>query len=301
MQEATKAKILTTLLKPVTQLPVHTDLPRLVHVLTISKNQKLLFTAQLGVPALSNLENTLIVLTQELLGQEQKKIVSLITSLAEKHFLIGKDQPDKVINSILTEAFGIPGTPIDSNPVVKILKAMNQSVMAPALIELKMTLGIQNMTKDVAGSWKINVDFQEGANKEKTIVVTSLKREQHISNMFQYQWCLSFVFQATSPNSSDVQCKDVSVKVTDLVFSEDVCKKPGLKEEVKETLKKYITDQNILILAESKPWTQQAAPPPTPPKIITVRMPKISPVRDRSASQSGPTSPNVIAEKTPTT
>ena len=248
MQEATKTKILATLLKPFTQLPLHTDLPRLAHIITISKSQKTLFKAQLGVPAVNNLENILIVLTQELLSPDEKRTISSITSSVEKHFLIGKDQPDKIINFLLNESFSYTGS-LDANPVIRILKSMNQSVMAPALIELKLALGLNNMTKDVAGSWEISIDFED----EKTIIVKILKREQHIINMFQYQWSLTFVYQ--KQNELDVQCKDIYVRVTDLIFNnEEILKKPALKDEVKQVLKKYVADPNILLLCDTKQW-----------------------------------------------
>jgi len=111
-------------------------------------------------------------------------------------------------------------------------------VIAPVIIELKMSLGLQYMTKDVNDSWKIEILITDGgrekqeppsspfdkkkdkAKKKKkggsgvevnrhssssssssespsgmrTVMVKNKKREQHIKNMFQYEWELTLLF-----------------------------------------------------------------------------------------------------------
>jgi hypothetical protein len=41
----------------------------------------------------------------------------------------------------------------DTSRVIRLLKCCNQSAIAPSIIELKMTLGAANTTKDVPNTW----------------------------------------------------------------------------------------------------------------------------------------------------
>jgi hypothetical protein len=70
-------------------------------------------------------------------------------------------------------------------------------VISPALIELKMNMGVTNMTKDVANSWFINIIIE----KNKELFVRTRKKEQHINNLFQFEWSLILHYD------QNVRCK----------------------------------------------------------------------------------------------
>ena len=120
--------------------------------------------------------------------------------------------------------------------VIGAIKACNQAVVSPAIIELKMAVGIQNMTKDVKDSWTFDIQVLSPTS----VIVSTRKQEQHIQNMFRYSWKLaihiSFVPQSSSKSSNDpskekeggtpspdalpIKVDKVELEVTDMMFHE---------------------------------------------------------------------------------
>ena len=135
----------------------------------------------------------------------------------------------------------------DESPLVMVLKAVNQVAISPAVIELKMVLGMGNMTKDVRNSWIYTIHVNED-----TVIVTSRKREQCIKNLFQIEWVLQFTFDRTSM----YKCTQVKLTIEDLLFHADLHLKPekfDKKEEIKRLLRPYTTDE-VLKASETKTW-----------------------------------------------
>eukprot|EP01087_Luapelamoeba_hula_P017045 TRINITY_DN5332_c0_g1_i3.p1 TRINITY_DN5332_c0_g1~~TRINITY_DN5332_c0_g1_i3.p1 ORF type:complete len:747 (-),score=122.63 TRINITY_DN5332_c0_g1_i3:151-2391(-) len=113
----------------------------------------------------------------------------------------------------------------DSSRVVYVLKAFNQAVISPAITMLKLAIGVQYMTKDVKDSWFIKVrlpyhKIPESPTAPVVVRVSTEKREQHIHNMFQYQWRLDIDLEFGAVGEMSVQ--DVRLSITDLMFHEYV-------------------------------------------------------------------------------
>jgi ribosomal protein L7Ae-like RNA K-turn-binding protein len=83
------------------------------------------------------------------------------------------------------------------------LKSNNKAAIAPAVIELKFSLGIENTTKDVANSWKIMVIIAE----DKSVKVINLKKEVCVTNKFLLEWELSVIIPPSMGELEDIQLK----------------------------------------------------------------------------------------------
>lgn len=148
----------------------------------------------------------------------------------------------------------------EESRVVRLLQACNQSVPSPAIIELQKALitksGQAGMTKDVKDSWIFHIHLPpphapEAADSPKGrpgAVVRVEKREQHIMNMFQYQWQLLIHFDEAVQT-----VRSISLRVIDLMYHQNLHAALPLKLGLVAILSPYLAP-NVAQLAETREW-----------------------------------------------
>lgn len=235
MLKANQEKVLNILKKPITELPVSTDLPRLSNVWIFDKDGKV-YKSNKCETIKEKLDYIVTILICILEGEEKSKE-------AHQHYLNTISKEQLLTKSLMNEYLNLLGG--DSSPSLRLLKCINQSAISAGTIELKMKLGLENMTKDVKDSWYFNIDLRD----DKVIQVKSFKRDQCIKNLFQYQWVMTFFF-----NREDVICNDVYIEITDIMFSKEVHEQfPEKRREIEELIRDYTTEE-ILKAADTRYW-----------------------------------------------
>ncbi len=257
MNSENKNRILTLLNKDFKELKVAGDLPRFVSCLFIDKQQKpseedgedeegeeeeckqgrKCVRLYDGRTEGGNVCKVLTLLAQELDPQVNR------TAFETKFYGLfpsGKIELAHQFEQLLSQEF--QGG--NNNKVIKLLKTFTQALVSPVIIELKTLLGQQNFTKDVKESWMTTVTLEQSQ-----INVGILKREQHLQNLFQYQWRLTLTFDR------DISCKQVDVVIQDLLFHESLNAPQGVerKEEIKQKLARYCSE-GVLKASDCKPW-----------------------------------------------
>jgi len=192
MQIANKNKILNILQRPFATLPVAIDLPRLSSLMCVERKTQTGEVEVVYSPADTSVTTNLRLLLAALSINLEPEIDRNVDKAFENYFSKGNVEIARVLVKFLQQEFGG-----DESKVVRVVKSCNQAVISPALIELKMSMGVTNMTKDVAHSWFITITIEH--NKE--IFVRTRKREQHINNLFQFQWQLVLHYD------ENVRCK----------------------------------------------------------------------------------------------
>eukprot|EP00013_Stygamoeba_regulata_P018326 CAMPEP_0177679270 /NCGR_PEP_ID=MMETSP0447-20121125/29505_1 /TAXON_ID=0 /ORGANISM="Stygamoeba regulata, Strain BSH-02190019" /LENGTH=1069 /DNA_ID=CAMNT_0019188433 /DNA_START=92 /DNA_END=3301 /DNA_ORIENTATION=- len=223
MDDATKQKTRLVLSKPFANLPVTKDLPRLAKYITICDGEGRILRSTKDLfddsSSYDHVRDVLVTLSRIFDGDERAQQVhdSFSTVMTPMNYTL-----PEVLRSYVDKHLGG-----DSSQVVKVLKAVNQAAISSAVIELKMRLGADNTTKDVAQSWKIIILVRDDC-----ILVRQRKRERDIQEQFEFQWELTVKLERKM-----AFCQDVSLQITDLMFSDKI--KGQRMNEVLRLLKKY--------------------------------------------------------------
>lgn len=121
--------------------------------------------------------------------------------------------------------------------LVRVLKACNQSIIAPTIIELKLVVCPTLPFKD-AGGWKINIqifsDKLTVSHKKRQTQLNSKPEEQ-----FEFEWETTMIF------SKDMQTlEDITFHIIDLKFGNETTKEK--QEELTELFKNYMHKSIII-------------------------------------------------------
>jgi len=118
---------------------------------------------------------------------------------------------------------------VNSKPI-RVLKAFNQSIVAPAIYRLKLTVGKKLPYKDVRGGWKVYIEINDDE-----IIVANQKWEQGSDvDSFQFSWKLDIVL-----DKELTTVKDVRLKVVDIVFGLKY-KEPAQQQLLKEVFAQWL-------------------------------------------------------------
>jgi len=196
--------------RPATSLPVQIDLPRLIYKFEI--------TDKLGQSLLpSNIKDMqrgeLLKLLFDTLNRlfamsttEQTEFNRVFDELVEPT----KDGDISIRLSYFLEHIG------DNIPAMGVLKACNQSFLAPAVIMLKSRLGGQLRYKDLRDGWYINIQITDSE-----IILKHRKTEQSFESnpdsQFQFDWELTLTF-----NRAVTELKTVNLHVVDIRYSSEI-------------------------------------------------------------------------------
>lgn len=115
--------------------------------------------------------------------------------------------------------------------VSRLLKACTQSLIAPAVLKLKFSIGSQFSFKDVRGSWNIRIEFYD-ASEDNVIKVVHTKKEtsydESPEGSFNFQWSLAISFAQDLSALLDSQLTIESIWVSHHMPSDKVSALSGL-------------------------------------------------------------------------
>ncbi|KAL0490307.1 methyltransferase-like protein [Acrasis kona] len=154
----------------------------------------------------------------------------------------------KSIQNFLTRNFGNNGR------VVKVLKACNQSIIAPPVTQLKKLLLDKIDYKDVKGEWTINIHISpvttghgEDRREDVSVIVAHRKKEQVLVKrkityelVYQFEWEFTIRF---TRNVEDIE--SISLRLGDILFNGERDFKDEEKQDIKNMLKDIIVDQTV--------------------------------------------------------
>jgi putative sterol carrier protein len=207
------------------------------------------------------------------------------TTLAAKQ-AVGVSDMDGVLNNTLKMylAQGLG----DQNKMLKVAKSINSATPSPPMIELKMALGAKYMTKDVPGSWRVDLVFHQPGDdvpapkkpERRVLYVVTRKSEQDLKSLFSYTWDVVLRYEYTpGDDNDDIEVTDVSVHVSALKFNEvaSSAEDQARKDEIRHILSVYKrparahaflteVDDDAMTAEKSAPAASKAATPASPEK-----------------------------------
>eukprot|EP01119_Soliformovum_irregulare_P022194 TRINITY_DN7543_c0_g1_i4.p1 TRINITY_DN7543_c0_g1~~TRINITY_DN7543_c0_g1_i4.p1 ORF type:complete len:155 (-),score=21.16 TRINITY_DN7543_c0_g1_i4:43-507(-) len=124
----------------------------------------------------------------------------------------------------------------EESPVVQVLKACNQSIIAPFVMELRL-----NLCKDVpfkdGGGWRISVQILEDQ-----VCILHNKRQKQLRTdgqpeVFEFEWELKMTFPLNMREMTNI-----SFKVTSIDYTVDA--EQEVKDKLNQTLEPYFQHVN---------------------------------------------------------
>lgn len=124
----------------------------------------------------------------------------------------------------------------ENSKVAQVLKTINQGVIAPAVISLKLALPSLPF-KDFRNSWRIEVII--GID---TVTVVHIRREQSFNTppekTFEFVWECRIVF-----NKDVTSINEVKIRIIELAFNEKVT--PDTNLYIRNEMKRFIDDECV--------------------------------------------------------
>lgn len=178
------AKIMNIVQRPFKSLPLAIDAPRLAANFDVRRGAEAVWAATPGTPVHETLRSLLLTLIRALDGAA---LAARFEADYGRYMQVLQDLP-KSLERFMEEVLGG-----DACRTVQLLKAANQAIIGPAVVELKLTLGPAYMTKDVRGWWRVEVQLE--AASERVEIVTR-KRDVCVRGSFLLEWTLAVAFAA---------------------------------------------------------------------------------------------------------
>lgn len=151
-------------------------------------------------------------------------------------FVTGKDNEtgsfSRQLAKLTNDVFAQGSNGCEDHPVMKTLKAVNQSIIAPAVIELRLSICPSLPFKDTSG-WQVHIIVND-----ETVIVQHSKRQNHrdarkVEEAFEFEWTLTMTF------SRDLtKCTDMALSITELSFGPNTV--IAKKEEYQRLFKDYL-------------------------------------------------------------
>jgi len=224
--------------KPYHTLPVHVDIPRLGKKISIYVNNTVVHQAD--TDDLAALRAGAMMDTPR--GSQDHTVIRDIVVSLSKHLGEAQSQQD-ALRARFSEFFHPAGDPslalseyleqvvgVDSK-VLGVLKACNQSILAPGVLKLKCTVGNQFAFKDMRGSWRINIYITPDK-----VCVTHLKRERSFeddpADYFEFEWSLVLVF-----DGNVTKMQEVHLHIDELLFGTSM--NPSKKKKIREAMSDF--------------------------------------------------------------
>jgi hypothetical protein len=154
----------------------------------------------------------------------------------------------KSINNFILRYFGSQGR------VTRVLKACNQSIIAPPVTQLKKLLLDKIDYKDVRGEWTIHVHIEtkirgQGEDEEEDVyvVIVHRKKEQVLVKkkisyelVYQFEWEFTIRFRS---NMTDIE--SISLCFKDILFNGERIFDDEEKKKIESMLRSVIVDLEI--------------------------------------------------------
>jgi len=241
--------------RPLPSLPVHVDIPRLARKITVYSST--------SSSRSTNTSNKHPVLVRQPTDQQLLQSPSSSTSTESDSMVIKElirtlsrqlgepTSQQENIDSHFMDYFSKTADPSQAlaefleaivghdSHTARVLKACNQSVLAPGVLKLKFAIGNYFPYKDARGSWRIEIVV--GPN---WVTVEHLKKEKSFDespqNYFEFTWSLKLIFD------TDVQVlRDIELFVDDATLSDEM--NPQTKKKVYSVLKPYFRTNDLIL------------------------------------------------------
>lgn len=221
--------------KPFQSLPVNVDIPRLVRKISVLSNGNRVFSVN---------EDTIPDPTLSPGNPRQETVIIRDFLLTLSSALGDSIERRETMNYRFVEFFGRSGDAsvflldfLDKvvggeSSVVKVLKACNQSILAPGILKLKFGVGNHYPFKDVRGSWHIVVDVFPDS-----VCVTHTKYEKSMDDLpnmyFEFNWSMKIAFDRDLTHVTGS-----SLFIDGVQFGDGV--PPKTREKIQHVMKKFI-------------------------------------------------------------
>jgi len=231
--------------KPFEQLPIGIDLPRLATSICVGSCPDPAFR-HYTIPALetrSSLSTSVASQVDEV-DTHAREIMDMLVELAKlvdsddyaniiqqnfKNYIVLEGVKDRDMSREIASLFEYLGKDCK---IAKVLKAINQAIIAPPIIELTLNVCAKLPFRD-AGGWRIYVH-----RHENQLTVTHAKKQKARSyakeDEFEFEWRLEIVF-GEDPNLDTLS--HINLKVTDIGYGEMLSQTK--KSEVENMLSSY--------------------------------------------------------------
>ena len=193
-----RSKVINIVQRPFKSLPLAIDIPRLASNFEVRRGAKALWVPP-SAPVHETLRSLLLALITYLDGAQAAERFQ-----AEYGRYVQYQDVPKALERFLEEIVGG-----DRSRTVQLLKAANQAIIGPAVVELKITLGPAYLTKDVRGWWRVEVQL---GGPDQVEVVTR-KRDVCVRGNFLLEWTLTVLFGAP-PAPSPLSPQDIRFELT---------------------------------------------------------------------------------------
>jgi len=184
--------------RPLVSLPVHVDIPRLarkISIYTHISSKQVVLVGQDDINGSNNdtspahndqlVIKDLILTLSEHLGEPSSQQLNIDSNFLE-YFKRSSDT-SQALADFLGAVVG------RESQTAKVLKACNQSVLAPGVLKLKFAIGNHYPYKDSRGSWRIEIVVGPD-----WVTVEHMKREKSFDdtpqNYFEFSWALKLTF-----------------------------------------------------------------------------------------------------------
>lgn len=201
--------------KDFSQLPVSSDLPRLVYFITTDESS----SAPLNLSEWSQddlVENLLLQLARQLEGEEAAKGLQI----SFRKYITGSNLQTGVFarqfSKFVTETIG------GDSKVARVLKTCQQNIIAPVIIELKLNICKTLIFKD-AGGWKIHISV-----RDDVVIITHIKKQKDFAtpSLWSFAWMLRMEF----PKDMSFMSR-VSLSIPELDFSPEISQEKKIEIE----------------------------------------------------------------------
>jgi hypothetical protein len=202
--------VLLSVSKPLKELPVGSDLPRLaarIKVVQFEANKDFMFTTPMQIPLVTISKNSDtqyenryeidmddIQITEDVNSENYERVKQRNNIYKVLKSLITRFQPEAIdivtlesltkqvdidvhdsLNDYLTLHLG------EDKPVVRILKSLHQSIVSTVLAKLRVAIiETELRLKDIRGAWEIFVKFHRSSDNTISQVITSHKRKEQV-------------------------------------------------------------------------------------------------------------------------
>eukprot|EP01112_Ceratiomyxa_fruticulosa_P020335 TRINITY_DN6894_c0_g1_i1.p1 TRINITY_DN6894_c0_g1~~TRINITY_DN6894_c0_g1_i1.p1 ORF type:complete len:774 (+),score=144.84 TRINITY_DN6894_c0_g1_i1:131-2323(+) len=211
--------------RSVAQLPVATDIPRLAPYIDIEGRP-----LTPGGPK-QTVSDVLLAVSNLVFGLEETRENAQILQQLHHRIPEADDQSvfSKQFPKFILEDLG------DENRVVRVLKGINQAIIAPSVIELKLSMCPKLPFKDVSGGWIVHVRRRESG----AVVVSHSRKQEHMDKRkeeeyFEFTWVLTMVFDGLLSSMTEI-----TLQIENLRFGEHTTE--AKKEEYTTVFKPYMT------------------------------------------------------------
>lgn len=224
LESSLEEQVNMKLQRAIVDLPVSSDLPRMIsRTIVFDKNGEKLFDPNdESIMPIEKIKKLFLTLSKSLcVNFVTENVESQYDILLPRNFEGDTTIPLKnVINNLIGE----------NNPVSNILKSLNQAIIAPAIMKLKITLMQKELNyKDSRNKWEIEIHLNDD-----DVTIKHKKFEKSIPEEFEFEWHLSLHFD-TNVNTIDA----VDFKIVNIIF-DDPNTPNEKRSQIEEKLKAFL-------------------------------------------------------------